>query len=162
MHKCVRNVLLSVFALMCVTFIVSCDNDSNAQVVLNKFAGEWGCSLNVSPNPTIGETQGVLLLSVDNDGNLTGTQTVATTDPFSILVFVVIGTLTDNGDGSGDIIVTLETQGIPVQTGDGLCVGMWGNNQQGFFEMRCLDANEDITGAEIVALLECKRQDVSP
>jgi hypothetical protein len=130
---------------------------------LNKYRGEWGCSIE-SPTSFFGPLAGLALLALDRDGNIHVEETVASADPFAEIATTFDGRmiLQANGALRGTAIGHVTNfPGLPDLTYTLMCVGM--DTQGGQYrEMRCLDLTDEpgtgATSTDIIGLLTCKKR----
>ena len=133
----------------------------DSENTLKKFKGNWGCSFE-SPVSFFGPLAGIAQLQLDGEGNLSGTETIASADPFIVVNAILSGKMSGEPDGTiaGDVTVQIDIPDVPPQTGpdDELkCVGMRKKNGK-YRDMRCLGLLNEPEGTDLVTILECKRQ----
>ncbi len=161
MKKLVRSYWIVCFVAIVVWGVTTGCDSTGAQGqdnIMSRFQGDWGCSF-TSPVSFFGPLAGIAEVQLDSDGNLSGTETIATSDPFIEANATLSGQLFPESDGTigGDITVTVDIPGAIPVSGSLKCVGM-DRIEQTFREMRCLDLVDEPEGTDSVSILECKRQ----
>ena len=129
-------------------------------------AGDWGCSFMTAPqfnNPNgIDNVGGVVLVKVEDSGDVTGTESIAVANPPLYQLGVPLeGDFVLRDDGTLLLTIRIDLGG-GVETTEAICVGMDRTSQYSVFnELRCVDITDENEEGGIdnsLSFITCKRR----